>query len=232
MKKIVGVTPLWDDQLQSVWMLSDYTKALEACGLVPVILPLTADPEAARRALDCCDGLLVTGGQDVDPARYGEAVLPQCGALAPVRDALDTVLVREAAARDLPTFGICRGAQIMNAALGGTLWQDLPTQAPSDIVHRQERPYDRPVHPVSVMKGTPLADILGPGSHSANSLHHQAIHRVAEPLEIAAEAPDGIVEAVYLPGKRFFLGAQWHPEFLFDTDADSRRLFEAFAAAL
>lgn len=232
MKKIVGVTPLWDDQLQSVWMLSDYTKALEACGLVPVILPLTADPEAARRALDCCDGLLITGGQDVDPACYGEAVLPQCGALAPIRDALETTLVREAAARDLPTFGICRGVQIMNTALGGTLWQDLPTQAPSDIVHRQERPYDRPAHPVSVMEGTPLAAILGPGVHQVNSLHHQAIHRVAEPLEIVAVATDGIVEAVCLPGKRFFLGVQWHPEFLFDTDADSRRLFEAFAAAL
>lgn len=232
MKKIVGVTPLWDDQLQSVWMLSDYTKALEACGLVPVILPLTADPEAARRALDCCDGLLITGGQDVDPACYGEALLPQCSPLAPVRDALETVLAREAAARDLPTFGICRGVQIMNTALDGTLWQDLPTQAPSDIVHRQERPYDRPVHPVSVMEGTPLAAILGPGVHQVNSLHHQAIHRVAEPLEIAAEAPDGLTEAVYLPGKRFFLGVQWHPEFLFDTDADSRRLFEAFAAAL
>ena len=232
MKKIVGVTPLWDDQLQSVWMLSDYTKALEACGLVPVILPLTADPEAARRALDCCDGLLITGGHDVDPACYGEAVLPQCGALAPIRDALETTLAREAAARDLPTFGICRGVQIMNTALGGTLWQDLPTQAPSDIVHRQERPYDRPVHPVSVMEGTPLAAILGPGVRQVNSLHHQAVRRVAEPLEIAAEAPDGLTEAVYLPGKRFFLGVQWHPEFLFDTDADSRRLFEAFAAAL
>ena len=232
MKKIVGVTPLWDEQLQSVWMLSAYTDALEACGLVPVILPLTANPEAARRALDCCDGLLITGGQDVDPACYGEAVLPQCGALAPIRDALETTLVREAAARDLPTFGICRGAQIMNAALGGTLWQDLPTQAPSDIVHRQERPYDRPVHPVTVAEGTLLADILGPGVHPVNSLHHQAICRVAEPLEIAAAAPDGLTEAVFLPGKQFFLGVQWHPEFLFDADADSRRLFEAFAAAL
>lgn len=232
MKKIVGVTPLWDEQLQSVWMLSAYTAALEACGLVPIILPLTADPEAARRALDCCDGLLITGGQDVDPASYGESVLPQCGPLAPVRDALETALVREAAARDLPTLGICRGAQIMNAALGGTLWQDLPTQAPSDIVHRQERPYDQPVHPVTVAEGTPLADILGPGIHQVNSLHHQAIHRLAEPLEIAAVAPDGLTEAVFLPGKRFFLGVQWHPEFLFDTDTDGRRLFKAFAAAL
>lgn len=230
MKKIVGITPLWDEQLQSVWMLAAYTAALEACGLVPIILPLTADPEAARRALDCCDGLLITGGQDVDPASYGESVLPQCGPLAPVRDALETALVREAAARDLPTLGICRGAQIMNAALGGTLWQDLPAQAPSDIVHRQERPYDQPVHPVTVAEGTPLADILGPGSHGVNSLHHQAIHRVAEPLEIAAVAPDGLTEAVFLPGKRFFLGVQWHPEFLFDAGADSRRLFEAFAA--
>lgn len=232
MKKIVGVTPLWDEKLQSVWMLSAYTKALEACGLVPVILPLTADPEAARRALGCCDGLLITGGQDVDPACYGEALLPQCGTLAPIRDALETTLAREAAARDLPTFGICRGAQILNAALGGTLYQDLPTQAPSDIVHRQERPYDRPVHPVTVAEGTLLAGILGPGVHQVNSLHHQAVRRMAEPLEIAAVAPDGIVEAVCLPGKRFFLGVQWHPEFLFDTDADSRRLFEAFAAAL
>ena len=204
MKKIVGVTPLWDEQLQSVWMLSAYTNALEACGLVPIILPLTGDPETARRALDCCDGLLITGGQDV----------------------------LEAAARDLPTFGICRGVQIMNTALGGTLWQDLPTQAPSDIVHRQERPYDRPVHPVTVAEGTLLADILGPGVHQVNSLHHQAVRRVADSLAIAAEAPDGIVEAIDLPGKRFFLGVQWHPEFLFSTDVDSRRLFRAFTAAL
>lgn len=232
MKKIVGVTPLWDEQLQSVWMLSAYTDALEACGLVPVILPLTADPETACRALDCCDGLLITGGQDVDPACYGEAVLPQCGALAPVRDALETAIVKEAAARDLPTFGICRGAQMMNTALGGSLYQDLPSQAPSELVHRQGRPYDRPVHPVTVAEGTLLADILGPGVHPVNSLHHQAIRRTAEPLEIAAAAPDGIVEAVALPGKRFFLGVQWHPEFLFPTDTDSRRLFEAFAAAL
>ena len=232
MKKIVGVTPLWDEQLQSVWMLSAYTDALEACGLVPVILPLTADPEAARRALDCCDGLLITGGQDVSPIRYGEAALPQCSTPAPVRDALETILVLDAAARDLPTFGICRGAQIMNTALGGTLWQDLPTQAPSDIVHRQERPYDRPVHPVTVAEGTLLADILDPGVHQVNSLHHQAVRRVADPLAIAAEAPDGLTEAVYLPGKRFFLGVQWHPEFLFSTDVDSRRLFGAFTAAL
>lgn len=231
---VIGVVPLVDHRLESLWMLPGYFDAVAEAGGVPVMLPLTADAAALSRALDAVDGVVVTGGQDVGPALYGErgsegAAL--CGELCPERDAMEELLVPELVARDVPTLGICRGIQVANAVLGGTLWQDLPRQRPSAVEHHGKPPYDQPVHVVEVLRDTPLAACVGAGELPVNSYHHQALRDVAPDLAVMAEAPDGVVEAVWRPESRFFWAVQWHPEFAHRVDEPSRKIFSALVAA-
>lgn len=232
MKKVIGLVPLWDEKKDSCWMLPGYMKVIEDGGGLPIILPLTADPEALEDCLRLCDGLLLTGGHDVDPALYGESPLPQCGAVCTLRDEMESYLLRRAVELDLPVLGICRGIQIMNAVLGGTLYQDLPTQHPSEVTHVMKPPYDQPVHTVEILEGTPLADLLGSGTYAVNSYHHQAVKTLAPDARPMAVSPDGLVEALYLPGKRFIWGVQWHPEFAYQTDENCRKLVEYFLGKL
>lgn len=137
-KPIIGVTPLWDEEKKSYWMLPGYLEGVKEAGAIPVILPLTTNGADIAQLADLCDGFLFTGGQDVDPQLYGEAMEPFCGELCPARDALEQELLRQALERDKPILGICRGIQFLNAALGGTLYQDLPTEHPSEIGHELE----------------------------------------------------------------------------------------------
>ena len=132
---------------------------------------------------------------------------------------------------DKPVLGICRGIQFINAALGGTLYQDLPSQRPSAVTHCQKPPYDRPAHGVAICPGSALYDLIGKASIAVNSYHHQAVKEPASGLEVMAVAEDGIIEAVRLEGKRFVWAVQWHPEFSYLTDEDSRRIFRAFVSA-
>lgn len=212
---LIGVTPLWDDKLQSIWMLSEYMDAIRAAGGIPVVLPLKADKAEIRQMVSSFDGFLFTGGQDVDAC--------------PERWALESVLLDATLEADKPVFGICRGLQFINAALGGTLWQDLPTERPSDLVHRQGKPYDKPTHTVSL--SGPIQELLNKDPIPVNTLHHQAIKYLAPCLEVMAVASDGLIEAAWMPGKRFVWGVQWHPEYMFKADADSLKLFEAFIHA-
>ena len=128
-------------------------------------------------------------------------------------------------------LGICRGIQFLNAALGGTLWQDLPVQCPSPVDHHQTGAYDKPIHTVRLLPGTPLANLLQREVLPVNSYHHQAVRALAPGLAPMAVAPDGIVEAVYEPGRRFVWAVQWHPEFSWKADEASRRIFAAFVGA-
>lgn len=212
---IIGVTPLWDDKLQSVWMLSEYMDAIRAAGGIPVVLPLKADKVEIRQMVSTFDGFLFTGGQDVD--------------VCPERWALESALLDATLEADKPVFGICRGLQFINAALGGTLWQDLPTEHPSGLVHRQWKPYDKPTHTVSL--SGPIQELLSKVEIPVNTLHHQAVKDLAPGLEVMAVASDGLIEAAWMPGKRFVWGVQWHPEYMFKADADSLKLFEAFIHA-
>ena len=178
-KPIIGVTPLWDEEKNSYWMLPGYLEGLEEAGAIPVILPLAADGADIAQLVDLCDGFLFTGGQDVAPQLYGEAMKPTCGELCPARDALEQELLRQALERDKPILGICRGIQFLNAALGGTLYQDLPTEHPSEIGHSMKPPYDRTAHTVHIWPMTPLASLLEKTELGVNSCHHQAIKTLA-----------------------------------------------------
>ena len=233
-RPIIGVVPLVDEARSSYWMLPGYFEGIREAGGVPVILPLTDDEDELAAALDVCDGLLVTGGQDVSPALYGESdpdALALCGELCPRRDGMEALLVPMAIERNLPVLGICRGIQVINAVLGGTLWQDLPKQRPSDVEHHGQPPYEEPVHEVEVLPATPLAEVIGAGLYAVNSYHHQAIRELAPDLQAMAKAPDGVVEAVWRPESRFLWAVQWHPEFSHEVDEGSRKIFSAFAEA-
>lgn len=230
-RPLIGLVPLMDYQRASYWMLPGYMQGIEEAGGVPVMLPLTDDKAALERLADTCDGFLFTGGQDVTPSVYGAAQTALCGETSPERDAMETELLALARAKDKPVLGICRGIQFLNAALGGTLWQDLPVEYPSEVNHHQTGAYDQPIHTVRLLPGTPLADLLGVDTLPVNSYHHQAIHKLAPGLAAMATAPDGIVEAVYEPGKRFVWAVQWHPEFSWKVSAESRKIFAAFVGA-
>ena len=230
-KPLIGVTPLFDREKDSYWMLPGYFLALEEVGAVPVMLPLTNDEAVLKRLVETLDGFLVAGGQDVSPSVYGEQQKPTCAETCPERDAMETVLLRLLWDADKPVFGICRGLQILNAHLGGTLFQDLITEHPSDTNHRMAAPYDRAEHTVSLYRNAPLYALLNAETIGVNSCHHQAIKTLAPALQPMAIAPDGLTEAVYAPEKRFVWAVQWHPEFFFRKDENSRTIFAAFVNA-
>jgi putative glutamine amidotransferase len=200
--------------------LPPYEAALRAVELEPV-----RNPES----LDGVRGLLLAGGSDIDPDLYGESREPETEEPDRQRDERESRLIHEAIDRDLPVLAICRGLQMLNVALGGTLVQHLPN-APAHQ-QRTSDPSQR-IHDVIIASGTQLADIAGPGEHAVNSRHHQAIARLAPGLRMSAAATfDGLIEAAELPGQRFVIGVQWHPEDRIQCEAD-RKLFEGFARAV
>lgn len=227
----IGIMPLFDEDRDSLWMIPGYMQMLEGQGALPLMLPLTDSPALLEASLALCDGFLLTGGQDVSPALYGEEVLPVCGGSFPPRDAMDSWFLGRAIELDKPLLGICRGIQIMNVFLGGTLWQDLPSQRPTSVEHHMTKPYHRAVHKVRVIGGTALADILGAGEMGVNSLHHQGVKETAPRCQVTAVSEDGLVEGICLPDRRFFHGVQWHPELSFRTEEKSRLLVRAFVQA-
>lgn len=228
MKPIIALTPLYDKKLESHWMLPGYMDAVEEAGGIPIMLPMTANREDLAQLLALCQGVLLTGGQDVDPARYGEAPIPQCGGPCPQRDEMEGVVLSLALERDMPVLGICRGLQFLNVHLGGTLYQDIPTQRPSSVQHQMVAPYHRVQHQVTLVEGTPLAQLLSAATMGVNSYHHQGVKGLAPSLVAAAHGPEGLVEAAYLPEKKFVLGVQWHPEFSFQSDPHSSSLMAEF----
>ena len=223
---IIGVTPLWDAERKSVWMLPDYLEGIKAAGGIPIILPLDISEEDASQIVETCDGFLFTGGQDVTPELYGMKDTTGTIIPSPERDRLETLLLKKVLQADKAVLGICRGLQFINVFLGGRLWQDLPSQHPSDIVHRQGKPYGVPTH--KVMLEGDLKTLLGKDILEVNTLHHQAVKDLAGDLTPMAVAPDGIVEAARMPGKRFVWAVQWHPEYMFKTDLDSLAILSCF----
>ena len=228
MKPLIGLIPLVDEGRDSLWMLPGYMEGVAAAGGLPVMLPLEDGGAELDQLCGLCDGFVLTGGHDVGPEFYGAERLPACGATSPERDRMEAGVLRRAMAADKPVLGICRGLQFINAALGGTLWQDLPSQHPSEIIHRQTAPYDAPSHEVRLLPGSPLEALLGRESLGVNSYHHQAIRDLASPLEAMAVSPDGLIEAIRHPGQRFLWGVQWHPEFAWRSDPAAAAIFRAF----
>lgn len=227
-KPIIGVIPLWDDEKQSLWMLPGYFDGICAAGGLPVMLPLNADESGLDSLYRLCDGLLFTGGHDVNPELYGQRPLPQCGTPCPARDHMEERLFRRAFADGKPIFGICRGIQLINVLMGGTLYQDLPTEHPGPIDHHMTPPYDRVCHTVRLAADGPLFQLLGMEELGVNSYHHQAVRKLARCLAPMAWSSDGLVEAAYCPKQKFLWAVQWHPEFSYRADPAGLSIFRAF----
>ena len=185
-----------------------------------------SDPEQAVQDALTCDGLLLPGGGDMDPKFYGQERIPACGEPNLLRDAAEPLLLRAFLAADKPVLGICRGIQVMNAVLGGDLYQDI-----KPFEHLPHNDHWTKVHTVTVRRGTLLSRILGQDTVLVNSQHHQAVDRVAPGFTLAALSEDGIVEAIEKPDAGFCLGVQWHPEWLSDADPAMQGLFDAFVNA-
>lgn len=219
MRPLIGIVPLYDLEKKNNWMLTAYEQGVFEAGGLPVMLALEPDDDYLE-ILSHLDGLLVTGGQDIDPALYGEENTA-CGPLCPALDQLEEKLIPKAIAMDLPVFGICRGHQVITALGGGRLAQDVPG-------HRMEEPYNRTHHTVA-LKGN-LADLLGKESTETNSCHHQAVIELGPQYEAEAFSEEGYIEALRHTDKTFVQSVQWHPEMNPDNP-DSGLLFAAFVKA-
>ncbi len=210
--------------------LSDYLSSVEQAGGDARVLEFDEDP---ARVLEGIDGLVLTGGGDIDPAIYGERRHPSVADAEPGRDAFEIELARRALNADLPTLAICRGAQVLNVAAGGTLVQDIPSAVGSTLAHTVQKP-DEVAHTVKVLKGSRLERALGDravgGSCAVNSRHHQSVGRPGDNLVPSAQSPDGVIEAIERPEASFCLGVQWHPENFWRT-GEFNNLFESFIGA-
>ena len=204
-----------------------YPDAIRRAGAVPVVIP-PMDPDALEPLLDGLCGLCLSGGPDLDPGAYGAEPHPALGPTEPPLDTFEIGLVRAAQARDMPVLAICRGLQVLNVARGGTLIQDLPSERPSDIDHRQAQAGSRATHGVTLEDGR-LAGCLGLRELRVNSFHHQAVDRLGEGLRAVGWAPDGVVEAIEATDRTFTVGVQWHAESMIHAP-EQARLFAAFAA--
>jgi putative glutamine amidotransferase len=223
------------------WSLSlsnCYTDAVMAAGGLPVILPAAASEEVIAEAVRRCEGVLLTGGDDIDPKWYAPA-LPKAlakttGKHDAARDLWEKILIEQVFQQRKPLFGICRGQQMLNVALGGSLLVDIPSQVPHALNHNQMARKAEPVHSVSIIAGSLLAKIAGGTALGVNSTHHQAVGRVAGPLRAVAQSADGVIEALELnePGRLpFLLTVQFHPERMLDRGALFLRLFTRFVRA-
>ena len=230
MKPIIGILAEVDnDLITKLWNF--YVNALEVAGGLPIIIPYVRGAETLDAYVDMCDGFLFSGGVDIDPCHYGEETKPTCGAIQPYRDELELKMFDKVIATKKPILAICRGAQLVNVALGGTLYQDIPSEVDTAILHRQTEGKCEPSHSVNITEGTPLFDLIGERTMVANSFHHQALKELGCGLKVMAAAEDGIIEAVYLDGDHHLRAYQWHPERLQDKSTQNRMIFDDFIKA-
>jgi putative glutamine amidotransferase len=223
-----------DGDTSRVRLTAAYVTALENAGLVPLIVPPLTSADAASAVLDSVAGLVLTGGEDVDPARYGEKRHEKVRNVNPTRDAAEVALIKEAKDRGTPVLAICRGIQILNVALGGTLVQDISSQCKTIIEHDDEGPRDSRSHEISVEPDSLIAKAIGTEHLTVNSFHHQSVKSVAEGMRVTARSPDGVIEGIESTEKDWWVMAvQWHPEEMTDAaEPWDRGLFKAFARKL
>ncbi len=224
----------------SISLSQTYLEAILRAGGVPLILPAAPSPELVAEYVRLADGIMISGGDDIQPELYWESVPPELrktvGWTDPIRDMLETLLVKEAFAQRKPLLAICRGHQILNIALGGTLFVDIPSQAKSEINHAKLTHKDRLVHAVDLEPDSMMARIFGKTRIEVNSSHHQAVDKLAKPLRITGRAPDGIVECIELRHEDaelmpYLLAVQFHPERLFRAHPEFVGLFRSFTEA-
>ncbi len=229
MNPLIGITCSIDEQADRLQLNAAYLEAVEAAGGVPVLL--AGGRETALEVISRLDGILFTGGVDLDPAYFGEDPLPGLGEVSPRRDLFEVELCRTAHRLGVPSLGICRGCQLMAIALGGDVYQDIPSQLPKALQHAQRGPRFHKSHGVTVTPGSRLAWIAGLDGLRVNSFHHQSVRRLPQGASVCAVAPDGVVEAFEDPSHPFWLGVQWHPEGLWHEDEVASALFRSLVDA-
>lgn len=224
----IGITCGIDYANQRIQVNADYVRAVQAARGIPVLLPpVPGDPAAILAGID---GLLLTGGVDVDPSLFGEEPLPKNGEIQPDRDASEIPLSRAALATGFPVLGICRGHQVLAVAAGGILYQDLPSQLPDCLKHSQLAPRWHPTHGLRIEPRSRLGAMFGPKLR-VNTFHHQAVKAAPPGFVETAWAPDGVNEAIEHVSHPFALGVQWHPEAMWDRDLNYNALFRALVEA-
>src|SRR6266550_3860913 len=223
-----------DGDTSRVRLTAAYVTALENAGLIPLIVPPLSSASAAAAVLDSVSGLVLTGGENVDPARYGEKRHEKVRSVNVARDATEAALVEEARARGTPVLAICRGIQILNVALGGTLVQDIASQCKTEIDHDEESARNSRTHEVDIEPGSIIARAVGTEHLTVNSFHHQSVKRVADGMRVTARSPDGIIEGLESTDEDWWVMAvQWHPEEMTESaEPWDRGLFKAFARKL
>lgn len=225
-----GFTPAWPGKPQDR-LFRLYAAAIANAGGVPLVLPCLDHNWLPGALPACVQGLLLTGGSDVGPAHYGAEPHPSTVADDPARDRVELDAIRAFVEADVPVLGICRGIQTLNVALGGTLVQDIATCVPGALPHRQAAARATPTHTIEIASGSRLARMTGAYELAVNSFHHQAVERVADGLVVTARASDGVIEAAEMPGKRFVVTVQYHPEEMEPAAEHARALFAAFVEA-
>ncbi|MCF0149647.1 MAG: gamma-glutamyl-gamma-aminobutyrate hydrolase family protein [Clostridium sp.] len=229
-KPIIAVTALFDDKKESIWMLQEYLDSIIEAGGIPVILPLIDNREDIRSLVSIYDGFLLTGGQDINPKIYNEEKAEYCGYINEERDTMEGILISEVLKADKPILAICRGFQLLNSCLGGSLYQDISIEKNSESgeLHKQGKPYKEPVHKINIKEDSLLFEIINKNEIEVNSIHHQAIKEVSPKGQEAGVSEDGIIESIYLNDKKFVLGVQWHPEILYKDFEEQFLIFKAF----
>lgn len=237
-KPLIGVTStVWrdEDRLRGYGIGLAYLHAVENAGGLPVMIAPNLHDDTLRQVYDRLDGLLLIGGGDVDPALYGQTESPSAAlrSVDAARDSTEIALSRWALADNKPLLGVCRGVQVMNVALGGTLYRDLATERAGVVNHDLENvgTFRLNGHAITVSDSSRLAVLLGSTALTVNSFHHQAVQTLGAGLLATATASDGLIEAVEQPDKRFFVGVQWHPEVMFDDSPAMQRLFGGLITA-
>ncbi len=235
MKPVIGITPQFNLENQQIKIESVYFQSIEDAGGIPVLLPLYNNANELTDLVSRLDGVVFTGGPDVNPRYFGEEPIPECGVIIPKRDELELKLVPIIMKQRLPILGICRGIQILNIALGGDIYQDVRAQYEPQsevrVAHYQKAGRATLTHKVKIEDRTLLSRIIGKDEIWVNSFHHQSIRKIADGLTLAATASDGLAEAITKEDYPFFLGVQWHPEDLSKIDEYAQKIFNEFIIA-
>lgn len=226
-RPVIAITPIIEKD-GFFYTRSEYVDSVAKSGGIPLMIPYVEDLTILKNIIEKCDGVLFSGGFDIDPSRYNQVKKQTCGQVSLMRDRLDFNLLDIALGLDKPILAICRGTQLINVFQGGTLLQDIPTEINSMLIHRQDEPHDIPSHEVEIIDNTPLSNLLNEKNIPVNSLHHQCVDKIGKDLKVMAKSPDGVVEALYFPSKRYVRCYQWHPERSFISDERSRKIFKDF----
>lgn len=233
MKPLIGITCYKQEVDRASKQYEGYYLGIEKAGGLPLLIPNMRESATVEHLYKRLDGVMLTGGEDIDPVYFNEEPHPKMGKMSPERDIIEVDLARWCLRDDKPILGICRGMQVLNVAAGGSLYQDIYAQIPDGKVinHNQKGSKQYPFHKVKLRPGSKLNEIFNKKEFRVNSSHHQAVRDVAGKFIVTAQAPDGIIEGIEGVNYKFALGVQWHPERMWRTQPDMLKIFEALVKA-